>query len=105
MCRYSKTSDDTSCGCPDWVGEGINAPVNEGSSCASSNPYWTSLSLPWLKYLKTACPTACECRKDERSDLLERSDMRSHLVLFLLTKFDDRSRINNEVKMNRVGCG
>lgn len=63
MCRYSKTSDETACGCPDWVAEGINAPVNEGSSCASSNPYWTSLALPWLKYLKRACPTACECRK------------------------------------------
>lgn len=59
-CRYSKNSDDTACGCPDWVAEGINAPVNEGSTCASSNPFWTSLSLPWLKYLKTACPTACE---------------------------------------------
>eukprot|EP00752_Nemacystus_decipiens_P017488 g15679.t1 len=55
---YSKNSDDTSCGCPDWVAEGINAPVNEGSACASSNPFWTALSLPWLKYLKAACPTA-----------------------------------------------
>eukprot|EP00903_Cladosiphon_okamuranus_P015353 g14179.t1 len=55
---YSKNSDDTACGCPDWVAEGINAPVNEGSSCASNNPFWTALSLPWLKFLKTACPTA-----------------------------------------------
>ncbi|CAN0437547.1 unnamed protein product, partial [Laminaria digitata] len=55
---YSKDADETACGCPDWVAEGIMAPSS--SECHSKNPYWDLLSLPWLKYLKAACPTACE---------------------------------------------
>lgn len=97
MCRYSKNADDTACGCPDWVAEGINAPVNEGSSCSSNNPYWDSLSLPWLKYLKTACPTACECRKYEREvhGLMCWNASKYvfiYLLFLLLAKFYDRSR-------------
>ncbi|CAN0382645.1 unnamed protein product, partial [Ascophyllum nodosum] len=53
---YSKDADDTACGCPDWVAQGIQAPAS--AKCHSNNPYWEALSLPWLKYIKKACPTA-----------------------------------------------
>lgn len=56
--RYSRNADDTACGCPDWPALGINAPSE--STCYGKNPYWEALSVPWLKYLKRACPTACK---------------------------------------------
>ncbi|CAN0051618.1 unnamed protein product [Scytosiphon promiscuus] len=70
---YSRNADDTACGCPDWVGEGINAPSS--AVCQSSNPFWDSLSLPWLKYLKRACPTAyCFPYDDHSSTFVCRND-------------------------------
>ncbi|CBJ30709.1 thaumatin-domain containing protein [Ectocarpus siliculosus] len=53
---YSRNAEDTACGCPDWPALGINAPSE--STCYGKNPYWEALSVPWLKYLKRACPTA-----------------------------------------------
>lgn len=63
--RYSRNAEESACGCPDWVAEGINAPSE--SVCHSNNPFWDSLSLPWLKYLKRACPTACKFRNPNTS--------------------------------------
>eukprot|EP00904_Undaria_pinnatifida_P003700 jgi/Undpi1/13330/HiC_scaffold_8.g02989.m1 len=70
---YSKNADETACGCPDWPAEGIKAPSS--SPCYSKNPYWDLLSLPWLKYLKRACPTAyCYPYDDHSSTFVCRNE-------------------------------
>jgi len=48
---YSAGASSTCCGCPAW---------SPGGACQSSNPAWTSPSLPgkYAQVLKDACPTA-----------------------------------------------
>jgi Thaumatin family len=46
----------TCCGCPSWVIGGKTLLTS--MSCQGANAQWTSLSLPWLSFLKNACPTA-----------------------------------------------
>ena len=54
---YSASAPDTCCGCPSWKAGGSALPLAAGFSCANTNAQWTSLSEPFAKFLKDACPT------------------------------------------------
>ncbi|CAM9474740.1 unnamed protein product [Discosporangium mesarthrocarpum] len=62
---YSIGAAETSCGCPDWPEEGIPAPSS--GECHANNPLWDRYSLPWLKFLKVACPTTYSFPFDDHS--------------------------------------
>ena len=56
---------NTVCGCPDWEAEDINAPPTE--DCKGHNPEWHTAALPWVKWIKKACPTAYTFQFDDKT--------------------------------------
>lgn len=62
---YTPGADDEVCGCPDWVGVGIQAPAI--SDCVGVNKEWVALAMPWAQHLKKACPTAYTFPYDDQT--------------------------------------
>jgi hypothetical protein len=64
---YKSNATTNCCGCPNWPPEykpsGTNP--NTPNRCYSTNPNWTSVSYPWLPYLKKACPSAYSYQFDD----------------------------------------
>jgi hypothetical protein len=41
------------------------ANLNDSNRCYASNPNWTSVSYPWLPYIKRACPSMYSYQFDD----------------------------------------
>lgn len=57
------------CGCPTWKDEGINAPAV--SMCQAYNTVWGKNSLPWVEWMKRACPTSYVFPFDDESSTFQ----------------------------------
>ncbi len=57
------------CGCPAWESIGINAPAT--SPCQCDNTDWQKNSLPWIQWMKKACPTAYTYPFDDASSTFQ----------------------------------
>lgn len=60
-CYSAKAVDGDCCGCSDWKG------LKATQKCNAVNDSWTSYSLPWLKPLKAAVPTAYSYPYDDKT--------------------------------------
>ncbi|KAJ3253951.1 hypothetical protein HK103_007620 [Boothiomyces macroporosus] len=63
---YQQNVGPNCCGCANWNDIGIKVP-NTTTTCANSNPNWTSSVLPYLKWIKQTCPTAYVYPYDDMS--------------------------------------
>lgn len=62
-------STNVVCGCPLWENEGINAPAT--SDCLCNNSVWHQSSLPWVEWMKRACPTSYVFPFDDKSSTFQ----------------------------------
>ena len=70
---YTPNATTNCCGCPIWPPEYKPAagkfdpdhPNDNPNRCYSTNPNWTSVSYPWLPYLKKACPSVYSYQYDD----------------------------------------
>lgn len=69
---YTPGAQDDVCGCPDWVGWGVESPPI--SDCVGVNDEWVAWSQPWAHYLKRACPTAYTFPYDDQTSTFDCSD-------------------------------
>ena len=61
--------DSRVCGCPLWASVGIHAPAT--SACECQNPTWQQKALPWLEWMKEACPTSYVFPYDDPSSTFQ----------------------------------
>ena len=62
---YNSPIGSTVCGCPDWESLGIDAPPV--APCTTSDKRWEEKSLPFLIFLKKACPLCYSFAYDDMS--------------------------------------
>jgi hypothetical protein len=68
---YTPGATTNCCGCPNWplaykpAGGNFDRNNPDTNRCFSTNPNWTSVSYPWLPYLKKACPPVYSYQYDD----------------------------------------
>jgi Thaumatin family len=64
---YNDLATATCCGCPKWIinGTTLPSPLKCGPHNTTTNPAWNSISEPWARFLKAACPTAYSFAYDD----------------------------------------
>lgn len=55
---YSVGAASTCCGCVDW-------PYATTEACRAHNPTWSAVVEPWVRFVKSACPTAYSYQYDD----------------------------------------
>lgn len=60
-----KVNSSTVCGCPTWKDKGIKAPPID--PCRGNNTVWERNALPWVEWMKRACPTSYVFPFDDES--------------------------------------
>ena len=77
---YNSPVGSTVCGCPDWESLGIDAPPV--APCTTSDKRWEEKSLPFLIFLKKACPLCYSFAYDDMSSTVVCERSKSYTVEF-----------------------
>ena len=77
---YNSPIGSKVCGCPDWEEFGIDAPPV--AKCTTSDKHWEEKSLPFLIFLKKACPLCYSYAYDDMSSTVTCDRSKSYTVEF-----------------------
>lgn len=78
---YNSPPGSTVCGCSKWEKD-YDIPAPPIAPCITSDKYWEEKSLPFLLFLKTACPLCYTYAYDDFSSTVTCGDSKSYTIEF-----------------------
>ena len=95
------------CGCPSWESVGIIAPAT--APCQCDNNEWNQTALPWIQWMKKACPTAYAFPFDDNSSTfqckIEDPGSNTNAVNYTITFCPDGRNVMTLSAISAVGVG